>query len=415
MPYGSKNYPFENKEQFDAVFPAQFIAEGLDQTRAWFYYLHVLSGALFDKNAFKDVIVNGIVLAEDGKKMSKKLKNYPDPMEVVEKYGADALRLYLLSSPVMQSENLDFSEKGVDDIAKKNIGRLNNVLAFYKLYADGTERDWKSENLLDRWIIARLGQLIRESTAGFESYQLDTAARPVAGFIDDLSVWYLRRSRERFKEDGADKKAALATLRYVLNALSKVIAPTMPFFAEYLFQAVRESEDEESVHLAIWPKEPRKAGLLSQIFGNDDEKVLLGAMAVARAIVTRALEEREKAGIKVRQPLASLSIPADAKLLQEYFSIIADEVNVKQITVGVAVTLDTNLTDELRDEGSVRDFVRSVQGARKDAGLNPHDKAKITYGFDVDERIVAQYKDQIMGATNATELVRGETLSVEKI
>ena len=209
MPYGEKHYPFDFAQGKPFEFPAKFIAEGLDQTRAWFYYLHVLGGALFRKNAFQNVIVNGIVLAEDGKKMSKKLQNYPDPMEVVDRYGADALRLYLLSSPVMQAENLSFMEKGVDEVVKKNIGRLNNVLAFYKLYEDGTLRDWKSENILDRWILARLDQLILESTKGYEAYQLDTATRPIAGFVDDLSVWYLRRSRERFKEVGEDPSTSL--------------------------------------------------------------------------------------------------------------------------------------------------------------------------------------------------------------
>ena len=292
MPYASKHYPFENKEKFDAVFPAQFIAEGLDQTRAWFYYLHVLSGALFDKNAFQNVIVNGIVLAEDGKKMSKKLQNYPDPREVVEQYGADALRLYLLSSSVMQAENLDFSEKGVDDIAKKNIGRLGNVLAFYKLYEDGTLRSHTSTNVLDLWIIARLDQLVDESAKGYESYQLDKAMRPIAGFIDDLSVWYLRRSRDRFKEDGDDKRAALATLRYVLYGLAVVIAPSMPFFAEYIFQAVKEEDDAESVHLSTW-----------QNVSDSDLNVLL-PMKQARLAVEHILMARDHQKIKVRQPLS---------------------------------------------------------------------------------------------------------------
>lgn len=404
MPYGSKHYPFENKEKFDAEFPAQFIAEGLDQTRAWFYYLHVLGGALFKKNAFQNVIVNGIVLAEDGKKMSKKLKNYPDPMEVVEKYGADALRLYLLSSPVMQAENLDFAEKGVDEIAKKNIGRLNNVLAFYKLYADGTVRDWKSENLLDRWIMARLAELIRESTAGFEAYQLDAASRPIAGFIDDLSVWYLRRSRERFKEDGADKKAALATMRYVLHALSKVIAPTMPFFAEYLFQAIREDEDEESVHLAMWPEAPRKPGLLARIFGKNDEKVILQAMAAARVVVSRALEEREKAGIKVRQPLELLSIPNSSKIPAEYLFIIADEVNVKKVEKkGDAVSLDIDISDELKEEGFVRDTIREIQTFRKDAKMRPGEPATYRMRVSPENRaIIEKFRAQIQKTTHTT-------------
>ena len=348
MPYGEKHYPFENKEKFDATFPAKFIAEGLDQTRAWFYYLHVLGGALFNKSAFQNVIVNGIVLAEDGKKMAKKLKNYPDPMEIVEKYSADALRLYLLSSPVMQAENLSFSESGVDEVAKKNIGRLNNVLAFYKLYKGETTRRNDSPHILDKWILARLAELIKEATEGYEKYQLDKAVRPLAPFIDDLSVWYLRRSRDRIKDGGEDAKTALATLRYVLHTLARVIAPSMPFLAEHIFQSVKEETDEESVHLAQWPSYAKAsegaARFLARLFGKKDS--ILSDMADARAIVTQALEARDKAGLKVRQPLASLSIPTSSKLGVEYLLILADEVNVKIVRkMGSDLALDTNMTD----------------------------------------------------------------------
>jgi len=405
MPYGERHYPFENKEKFDAVFPAQFIAEGLDQTRAWFYYLHVLAGAIFGKSAFQNVIVNGIVLAEDGKKMSKRLQNYPDPMEVVDKYGADALRYYLLSSPVMQAENLGFSEKGVDEIVKKNIGRLQNVLAFYQLYADGTPRDWKSTNVLDRWILSRVDQLVAESTQGFENYQLDVATRPIAGFIDDLSVWYLRRSRDRFKEDGADKTAALATMRYVLHTLSRVMAPSMPFFAEYLFQAIRESEDEESVHLAMWPE----AGVEVQL-----EISIIDAMSEARNIVTLALEKRDAAGIKVRQPLGTTQIPtvgfATLPEVEAFLSIIAEEINVKgvQILSSLAsgtVELDLTITPELKEEGFVRDLVRAVQGARKDAGLNPQDTITLTIATSQDaSAIILKYVEELKQTLKAQDI-----------
>src|SRR3989344_577039 len=403
MPYGERHYPFDNKESFDKVFPAQFIAEALDQTRAWFYYLHVLAGALFNKNAFQNVIVNGIVLAEDGKKMSKKLQNYPDPMEVVDRYGADALRLYLLNSPVMQAENLSFSEKGVDEIVKKNIGRLNNVLAFYKLYEDGTLRDWKSENILDRWILARLDQLIHESTKGYEAYQLDTATRPVAKFIDDLSVWYLRRSRDRFKEEGEDKKAALATLRYVLHTLARVTAPSMPFFAEHLFQAVRESEDEESVHLAIWPEGRATANFIRRLLGRGSEaSQLIAAMEAARTVVTQALEARDAAKIKVRQPLASLFIPGNSNIIAELLSIVADEVNVKKVEKkGDAVTLDTNITRELQEEGFVRDTIREIQAYRKAQNLKPGESATYTSTASAENRsIIEKNLDEIQKATN---------------
>ncbi len=389
MPYGEKHYPFENKERFEATFPAQFIAEGLDQTRAWFYYLHVLGGALFQKNSFQNVIVNGIVLAEDGKKMSKKLQNYPDPMEIVEKYGADALRLYLLSSPVMQAENLSFSESGVDEIVKKNIGRLGNVLSFYKLYANPSTslgagdivRDWKSENILDRWILARLAALIGESTEGYESYQLDRATRPLALFIDDLSVWYLRRSRDRFKEDGADKAAALATLRYVLHTLSRVVAPSMPFFAEHLFQAVREEEDEESVHLAMWPEMPK--------FSFEPADVLT-KMFATRFIVSRALELREQAKIKVRQPLAKLTISGETNLSHEYTALIIDEVNVKQVEVGSTLEFDTHITEDLREEGLVRDTIREIQAFRKDKNLKPGEPATYKLKTSPENRAVIE-------------------------
>lgn len=402
MPYGERHYPFENKEKFDAAFPAQFIAEGQDQTRAWFYYLHVLSTALFGSRAFENVIVNGIVLAEDGKKMSKKLQNYPDPMNVVEKYGADALRYYLLSSPVVQAENLSFAEKGVDEALKKNLGRLNNVLEFYKLYADGTPRDWKSEDVLDVWIIARLDALIEEVTKAFNEYKLDAATRPIAGFIDDLSVWYLRRSRDRFKEPGPSKVAALATLRFVLHRLSLVIAPSMPFYAEYLFQAIREEEDEESVHLATWPEVSYQPSFWTRVFGGKDSRLVLEAMEVARNIVSSALEERDKAGIKVRQPLQSLEIPK--QLAQPYLELIADELNVKNVIVTPNVLrLDTTITDDLREEGLVRDTIRSIQAFRKESGFTPGEPATYVATVSAEDRAVLEkHLDEIQKATNTT-------------
>jgi isoleucyl-tRNA synthetase len=403
MPYGQAHYPFENKQSFDTTFPAQFIAEGQDQTRAWFYYLHTLSTSVFGKPAFQNVVVNGIVLAEDGKKMSKRLNNYPDPMGVVEKYGADALRFYLLASPVVAAENLNFTERGVDEALKKHIQRLQNVLAFYRLYADGTVRDWKSDHILDAWIIARLDNLLREVTAAFDSYQLDGATRPIAGFIDDLSVWYLRRSRERFKEDGADKKAALATLRFVLHRLALIIAPATPFLAEHLFQAVREGEDEESVHLAAWPHVSYQPSFWGRLFGRDESRLALETMQVARNVVSSALDERDKAGIKVRQPLQTLEIPVP--LAQSYLDMIADELNVKRVVVTPnALRLDTTITDELREEGFVRETIRAIQAYRKESGLSPGEKSTyaLSSASDDEKRIVEKHRARIEKATSTT-------------
>jgi len=371
MPYGERHYPFENKEQFEDAFPAQFIAEGIDQTRAWFYYLHVLAGALFGKNVFQHVIVNGIVLAEDGKKMSKRLQNYPDPMEVVEKYGADALRLYLLSSPVVQAENLAFSESGIDEIAKKNIGRLHNVLAFYALFADGTESSRSGSHVLDRWILARLDELVDETTTGYEKYELDKATRPLTLFIDDLSAWYVRRSRDRFKEERT-KKEALATLRYVLRTLSIVMAPAMPFLAEEIFQKVREDSDPESVHLAEWPEIKKKWSF----FGSDTDKKLIDDMTRVRSLASEVLQLRQKENIKVRQPLFVTTIPVTLTL--EFKEILAEEVNVKKVIFdsGKKLALDTVLTPELIKEGDEREMARAVADARKAEGFSPKDKVR---------------------------------------
>lgn len=366
MPYGQGHYPFEHKKEFESAFPAQFIAEGIDQTRAWFYYLHVLAGALFRKSAFQNVIVNGTVLAEDGKKMSKRLQNYPDPMEIVERYGADALRLYLLSSPVMQAENLAFSESGVDEIAKKNIGRLRNVLAFYTLYEDGTRPADTSTNHLDRWILTRLEELIRETTAGYEKYELDKATRPLALYIDDLSAWYVRRSRDRLKEEGTDKQMALATLRHALRTLAVIMAPAIPFTAEEIFRDVREEADPESVHLMAWP-EVRKRW---RLFGAK-EKPLIENMARVRAFASEALQLRQKAGIKVRQPLAALSVPE--ALSDELAAILAEEVNVKKVVRDAALALDTALTPALIKECDERELSRAVADARKSEGFSPKD------------------------------------------
>jgi len=371
MPYGQGHYPFEHKREFESAFPAQFIAEGIDQTRAWFYYLHVLAGALFRKNAFQNVIVNGTVLAEDGKKMSKRLQNYPDPMRIVEKYGADALRLYLLSSPVMQAENLAFSESGVDEVAKKNIGRLTNVLAFYKLYADGTAGARTSANILDRWILARLAELLKETADGYENYELDKATRPLALFVDDLSTWYVRRSRDRFKEEGTDKKQALATLRHVLRKLSIIMAPAVPFIAEEIFQGVRGEHDPISVHLADWPEVKKKWFL----FGKDEhQRLVLGGMHAVRVRASEALQLRQKANIKVRQPLAQLTVP-DA-LSDELAQILSEEVNVKKVVIGKELALDTVLTPELIKEGDEREMASAVAQARKAEGLSTKDTVR---------------------------------------
>jgi isoleucyl-tRNA synthetase len=396
MPFAQDHYPFDfapgqplaGKE---LSYPADYICEAVDQTRGWFYTLHAIGCLMQRGHAFKNVICLGHVLDAKGKKMSKSLGNVVVPSTVINKYGADALRffMYTVNAP---GDAKNFDERIVDDIVKKNIGRLGNVLAFWKLYDDGTLRDWKSSSILDQWIIARLDQLIEESTRGFEAYKLDAAARPLTLFIDDLSVWYLRRSRDRFKTDDVnDKKQALATLRFVLHRLSLVMAPTMPFFAEHLFQAVREGEDEESVHLAMWPTISYQPGFWKKLFSGDTSHAVLESMEMVRAIVTKALEARDAAKIKVRQPLASLSIPTDSALSDKYLVLIAGEVNVKKVDkAGNAIVLDTVLSDELREEGFVRDTIREIQAYRKEQGLKPGEPAAYHMSLLGEQRAVIE-------------------------
>lgn len=389
MPYGQHHYPFENKSEFEKnLFPANFIAESVDQTRGWFYSMMVLGVALFGKSPYQNVITNGLVLAEDGKKMSKSLRNYPDPMELVDRVGSDAIRYYLLSAPIMRGEDLNFSEKEVTELMRKNIGRLHNVLAMYEMYADSTKAEAGSQNVLDQWIMSRLAELVNETTEGFKNYELDKATRPIADFIDDLSVWYLRRSRDRVKSDDAEDKAlALGTLRYVLKTLSLVMAPAMPFYAEYLWSKVKDESDAESVHLAGWPE----AGAVS---GD-----LLADMKATRDIVTKALEARTKANIKVRQPVASITGPIIASKMQQ---IVLDEVNAKTYLVGDTVEIDTAITPELKLEGDARDFIRAVQAMRKQKNLEPSDRITlIVQTSDGGEAVLRQFESEIKKVVGA--------------
>ena len=422
MPFAGNHYPFNKKQKkntFDPKrwfglgskgYPADFIAEALDQTRGWFYSLIVLGTALFNRSPYKNVITTGLILASDGQKMSKSLKNYPDPMYIVEKYGADALRYYLLSSSLMRAEDLRFQEKGVDEVSKKLLMRLDNVRSFYEMYAEAQQKGGTfsaPKHVLDRWILARLGELVRDTTAGFEKYELDVASRPLAGFIDDLSTWYLRRSRDRFKEEGEDKEAALATLQFVFATVAHVMAPVMPFFADDLFLRVRQDGDAQSVHLSAWP-----AAL-------PVDEALLKEMAAVRAIASKGLEARERAGIKVRQPLGRLtakSLPANPDLR----AIIADELNVKEAVEDAnqheEVVLATELTAELKEEGMLRDWVRAIQGWRKEQNFSVADRPGLLV-LGPDAQFIRAHRQSLMQATGllSLEVKEGEAVAFERL
>lgn len=365
MPFASIHYPFENKEIFDKNYPAEFIAEGVDQTRGWFYSLMNLGVGLFDNAPYKHVIVNGMMLADDGQKMSKSESNYTDPMILVEKYGADALRYALLSSPVVKGESLQFSDESISDVYKKCIVRLENVVSLYEMNKiDNIEAKDTSTHVLDRWIVSRMNEVIKDSTKGYENYILDEATRGISDIIDDISVWYTRRSRDRLKGDTGkeDQRLAYETFKYILLTLAKVMAPSMPFIAERIYKQL--GGKKESVHLDVWP-------IAKAI---DDE--VLSVMKETRNIVSQALMERTKSKINVRQPLRALYITT--KLPDEYVEIIKDEINVKEVLEGNEVSLDTVLTDELLKEGELRNLMRAIQDTRKEKGLSPKDIAVIT-------------------------------------
>jgi isoleucyl-tRNA synthetase len=339
---------------------------------------------------YKDqhVVVNGLVLAEDGRKMSKSLNNYPDLMEIVNKYGADSLRYYLVSSPLVKAEDFNFSEKGVDEIYKKLVQKTYNVLSFYEMYPSEKVGEPK-ESILDRWILARLSELTETITTFLDKYELDRASRPILDFVDDLSTWYLRRSRDRFKSDNAeDRFSASYYTALVLREFSKVVAPFVPFMAEEVYR--RAGGEKESVHLEDWPGVEKV-----------DSKIIEDMQKV-RDVVTGALELRQKAGHKVRQPLATLTIP-DA-FSEDLLAIVSDEVNVKEVKIGgKEIKLDTNITPELKDEGFVRDLIRAIQDARKKESLSPVDKIELVVNTDR-QSILETYLDMIKAPTQITKI-----------
>lgn len=367
MPYAQNHYPFENKELVESSFPADFIGEGLDQTRGWFYTLTILSTALFQKPAFKNVIVNGIILAADGAKMSKRLRNYPDPSIVVQKYGADAIRLYMMHSPAVRADDLCFLESGVELVLRQILIPLWNAYSFFITYA--RIYAWippvhfeKPSTEIDRWILSLLHKLVKDVQEGMDDYDLNRAVEPFIGFIDKVTNWYIRRSRRRFWEEkgSKDRDDAFATLYQVLFTLTQVIAPFVPFISEAIYSNLRRASDPESVHLCLFPE-----------YGAANRDVQLEeAMEVVQTVVSLGHSVRKEHKLKVRQPLACAYIATtnekSLKLLEEHAQLIADELNVK----GVHFTCDEHQFVQLKAKPNFRllgkkvgKLMRSVQTA----------------------------------------------------
>ena len=466
MPFAQLHYPFENKEKFESNYPADFIVEYVGQVRAWFYYMHCLNTSLAQigafgekakngaKNAFKNVITTGTIAGNDGRKMSKSIGNFTDPNILMDQYSADALRLLLLSSPVCAGEDFALLDKDVSDTHRK-LAMIWNVYDFFTTYAevegidsetleesentslrsicddgskrseeprndrplgrgrppvDGRDEAFRKEcvslskpNPLDTWIISRVCQLRNEITEGMTEYNLPKALSGIVPFIEDLSNWYVRRSRRRFSknDDQEDKLQAFATLQYTLIYLSQILAPFTPFLAEELYQKM--TGKDESVHLLDWPE----AGEINH--------EILDNMARTRQIITDALALRMQKSdtedqIKIRQPLSRLTYDGD-KLDSFYEQIIADEVNVKQVENAKEFTLDKTLTDELKREGQAREIIRAIQSARKHAGLRQDDQIKLSLSITPPK----EHLDLIKSETNTTELTKDQNYAYDEI
>lgn len=416
MPFAQFHYPFENKEKFEASFPADFIIEAIDQTRGWFYSLTAVNVALFGKSPWKNLICTGFINAADGKKMSKKLKNYTDPMELMNKTSADSFRFLMLSSPLTNGENFALADKDVMDVARK-LGMIWNMYDFFTMYAEVDGWEFNGDlsdplhdltNPLDIWIVSRLHQLITEVERGLDNYNLQDATKPILPFLDDASNWYVRRSRRRFwkSEDDGDKNDAYRTLHYVLVRLSYMLAPFTPFLAEELYHNL--TGDNESIHLKDW------------LPAGEIDNSMLRDMNALRTAVNDGLSKRASEGIKVRQPLASVKLintisqDTPAEVAQFLIDIAKDELNVKSVEIVTdsesepaqpSVVYDLTITPELKREGLMREIVRHVQSARKQAGLQIDDRIVLSISSD-DSEI-----SQAIGAF--ADVIKSETLAVE--
>jgi isoleucyl-tRNA synthetase len=380
MPFSQDHYPFENKDFIDKEgYPADFISEAIDQTRGWFYTLHAVGAIMGKGKAYKNVICLGHLLDANGKKMSKSLGNVVDPWTMMNKYGVDTLRLwmYAVNQP---GESKNFDEKTVGELHNKVFNLLYNVLAFYELYRDKEIESDKekvtSKNVLDQWIVTRLSELMDTCTEGLDNYKLLEPVRAIREFIDDLSTWYLRRSRDRIKDGDVESKT---TLYYIFKTLSKLMAPFAPFTAEDIWQKLKTEDDFESVHLAEWPD--------NQLRIKNEELIILEKMQDIRDIVTLGLQARQKAGIPVRQPLVGIKVK-DYDLDKEYTKIIKDELNIKMIitdnNLSEKIELNPNITPELKQEGQYRELLRAIQDMRKKHGLNPNDMINLLIETNVE-------------------------------
>ncbi|MFX0023175.1 MAG: isoleucine--tRNA ligase [Candidatus Hermodarchaeota archaeon] len=407
MPYAAKHYPFENIKWFQKNFPSDFVSEYIAQVRAWFYYMHVISILLFDDIPFKNVIVNGNLLGDDGTKMSKSKGNYPDPNLIIEKYGADALRIYLMSSQLMRAQDLIFKEEIVKQVYRRFNLLLINVLKFYSIIEiDNITMNIHKDNVLDIWIIALLNKTIREITRLMDDYDTAEASRILFNFVEDLSTWYIKNSRNRFKSENRQKKlSAMNTLSYVLYELSRLLAPLTPFISEIIYQKLKNRGlvKFDSVHLEFWPDFGEK--LIDNEVLNNMEKV--------KEVVKRSLELRDNAKIPVRQVLEEVKLKG-TNLENDYLDIIGEVINVKRVTIEreeeseFIVELDTNISAELKLEGIARNLIRHLNNFRKQLNLSTKNRIDLflkTEDSEITEAL-EKYKNKIKKMIQADKIIQ---------
>ena len=406
MPFAQFHYPFENVQKFEDNFPGDFISEYVGQVRAWFYYLHAVNVGLFGKSAFKNVIVTGTVAGNDGRKMSKSFGNFTDPNLLMDTYSADALRFLFLSSSLMNGEDYALIDRDVSDISRK-LSMVWNVYDFFTMYAEVDGWEWNGElndhsesceNVLDTWILSKIHSLINDVEKATKQYDLQSATRYILPFIDDLSNWYVRRSRKRFwkSDEAEDKQLAYKTLHYVLVQFAHVLAPFAPFMADELYKNLTGNK---SVHLNDWPK-----------VGHINELVT-AEMDSLRSAVNDGLSLRAKSQMKTRQPLASITVSGGQDLgpqKDDYLKVLEEELNVKTVNWSsdgeYSVEIDLLLTPELISEGLSREIVRLVQSARKDAGLQVDDRINL--------KLQTESPDLALAISVHSNYISSETLAV---
>lgn len=413
MPYAQLHYPFEHQEEFDQGFPADFIVEYTGQLRGWFYYLHVLSNALKGRNAFKNVVVTGVLMGTDGRKMSKSYGNYPDPRLAMEKYGAEALRLYFMSSKIMTGEDLVMSEEDIREQSRL-LQTLNNSFKYFLTYANvhgyKTTEEKPELMLLDRWILLRLEEFTIQYADSLDKFDFATSTRAIRPFIEDLSTWYIRRSRDRFV---AGEEAALWTLYDVLVSFAKAVAPTLPFSAELIYRTLTGSDTDNSVHLQDYPT------LQHDIVS--ESRDIIEKMEDIRGIASVAHKIRADKGISLRQPLESLALQGfdEFRADDDFLQILLEELNLNNILFekvggnfecveqnGKKICLNMTINEALKEEGEYRELVRAIQDARKKAGLQVGQKAVMHYQTknEATKKLISKLNEEIKKATLLTDL-----------